>query len=72
MLADLSDDCLAFLRRVGDARAMDPVCFGSHVEEFLDYLKREYERGQMWQRKAGTYSLYVTKRLAERSPHSGE
>ena len=57
MLADLADDCVAFLRH-WDQAAPDAITASTIVEGFQVYLRREYMEGAMWQRR-NTYSEQV-------------
>ena len=50
MLADLADDCVAFLRH-WDQAAPDAITASTIVEGFQVYLRREYMEGTMWQRR---------------------
>ena len=66
MLADLSEDCMAYVRKL-DEREVDPVEAACALEDFIAMLKREYVAGRMWQRRGGTYIARVMKMLDETS-----
>ena len=66
MLADLSDDCMMYVRKL-DEREVDPVEAACALEEFIAMVQREYVAGRMWRRRDGTYIARVMKMLDETS-----
>lgn len=64
MLADLSDDCSRFIRKL-DEREIDPVRAALALEEFLNLLRVEYVRGDMWLRREGTFAARMQEKLQE-------
>lgn len=64
MLADLDDDCVAFLRH-WDEGEPDTISCSTIVSVFREYLKKEYIEAHMWNRRE-TYAKKLEAFLAER------
>ena len=64
MLADLSEDCTKFVRKL-DERHLDPIEAAIALRDFGRMLREEYIRGDMWMRKAGTYTAHIQQMLQE-------
>ncbi len=61
MLADLSDDCVRFLRKF-DARQLDAIHLATATEDFRAFLATEYKELAMWGRR-GTYAEAIAEFL---------
>ena len=64
MLADLSDDCMTFVRAL-DAQALNPITLIRALTDFRGRIRREYIDGRMWLRHHGTYTRRVIDMLRD-------
>ena len=64
MLADLSEDCTRFVRKL-DERHLDPIEAAIALRDFDRMLREEYVRGDMWMRRESTYTARIQQMLEE-------